>query len=89
MIKINWGSEPMFAKWIGEDRYVGPKWRRTLTLKHNEVRKIHAKDGDLYLLEGIPGSGYQFYGWVDGKNLELESEMDRARRLINNALKKT
>jgi len=61
----------MLVKWIGEDRYVGPKWNRILAIKNGDIRKVHAKDGDMYILQAPPGNGYQYHGWVDGKNLKI------------------
>ena len=59
----------MYAKWIAEDKYVGPKHRKVLTIKKGEVRKIHAKDGEKYILEGRDGEGY--FGWTSADNLEI------------------
>lgn len=61
----------MYAKWIAEDCYVGPKFRRTLAIKNGEIRKVHAKASgkDEYILEGRNGKG--FFGWTSGENIEI------------------
>ena len=61
----------MYAKWIADDRYVGPIFHRVLAIKKGEIRKIHAKANgkDEYILEGRDGKG--FFGWTSGKNLEI------------------
>jgi len=59
----------MYAMWIGEDRYVGPSWKKTLAIKNGEVRKIHIKKGKQYILEGRNNKGY--YGWIDGKYIKI------------------
>jgi hypothetical protein len=74
-------GKEMYAKWIGEDRYVGPKWKRTLAIKNGDIRKIHAKDGDMYILMATPGSGYQFHGWVNGENLEIIEDEEKCHIL--------
>lgn len=61
----------MYAKWIAEDRYVGPKHRKILAIKHGDIRKIHAKKDNQFLLEATPGSGSQTYGWVDACDIEV------------------
>jgi len=62
-----------YALWIDEDKYAGPKHKRVLVIKHGEFRKIHAKNGDLYILEGREGKG--FYGWVRSNQIELYNEI--------------
>jgi hypothetical protein len=57
--------ENMYAEWIAEDRFaLGNK----LIEKH-EIRKVHAKKGDKYILAGRNGEG--FFGWVDEKNIKI------------------
>jgi hypothetical protein len=59
----------MYAKWIAEDYYAGPNHSKGILIKHGEIRKIHAKKEDDYILEGKDGKGY--FGWVNEKNLEI------------------
>lgn len=59
----------MYAKWIAEDCYVGPSWKKTCAIKKGEIRKVHAKKEDSYILEGRDGKGY--FGWTNAKNLEI------------------
>ena len=59
----------MYAKWIADDCYVGSSFNPILAIKKGEVRKIHAKNGKKYVLEGRNGQGY--FGWTDEKNLEI------------------
>lgn len=57
----------MYAKWIANDVYVGNIHHRKRAIAKGDIRKIHAKDKDQYILEGSQGSKY--FGWVDGSNL--------------------
>lgn len=59
----------MHVKYIGEDKYVGPKFKRKLAIKHGEVRKVHAKHPDNgYILEGEHGKGY--FGWIPENQIQ-------------------
>jgi hypothetical protein len=60
----------MYARWIDEDKYVGPKFKRVLAIKKGEVRKVHAKEGNHYILEGRKG-GTSSYGWCHADQIEL------------------
>jgi hypothetical protein len=62
----------MYAKWIDEDKYVGPKFRRACAIKKGEIRKVLAKhiDGS-YLLEGKYPDGGGSFGWVNADQIEL------------------
>ncbi len=62
----------MYAKWIAEDKYNAG----TCVIKKGEIRKIHAKSNNQYILESKNGKGY--FGWIDEKDIELcqEGEMN-------------
>jgi hypothetical protein len=79
----------MYAKWIGKDQYVGPKHRRVLAIRHGDIRKIHAKKDNQYIIEATPGSGSQYHGWVDGENLEIIGDVEEAITIRNDAYRKT
>ena len=58
----------MYAKWISEDKYNAG----LCVIKKGEIRKIHAKKGNNYILQGQNESGY--FGWTNGKNIEVIGE---------------
>lgn len=55
----------MYAKWIAEDKVI----RGEVVIKNGEIRQVHAKKDNLYLLEGRNGKGT--YGWVNATNIKL------------------
>lgn len=64
----------MYAKWIGGDVYLCGE----LVIKDGDIRKVQAKDKDMYIIEGQTKGGT--YGWTHASNLELlnsiETEVD-------------
>jgi hypothetical protein len=62
----------MYAKWISDDFFAGPKKTGHILIKKGEIRKVHAKKEDDYILEGRDGKGY--FGWTNEQNLEILEE---------------
>jgi hypothetical protein len=62
----------MYAKWIGPDWWVGPKNGGKWAIKHGDIRKVHAKKDDQYILASEDGKGY--FGWVNEKDVEICQE---------------
>lgn len=58
----------MYAEWIAEDKYNAGE----CVIKNGEVRKIHAKSGNGYILQGRNKIGY--FGWVDAKDIKILKE---------------
>lgn len=68
----------MYALWIDEDAYVGDIHHRKLAIAKGDIRKVHAKSGSQYILEGSGGKGT--YGWVDAESVivaETKKELEQ------------
>ena len=59
----------MYAIWIGEDRYIDGE----LIIKHGDIRKVHAKKDDMYIIDCKNGA----YGYTHKSNLQLMNSIEQ------------
>lgn len=69
----------MYALWIGETQYTGNIRNRKIAIEKGHIRKVHAKDGDMYVLDGFGGS--KAFGWVEGENLIIANTKEELEKI--------
>ena len=62
----------MYAKWISEDKKIGPKFKEVTVIKKGEIKKIHAQKDDLYILKMDDST----FGWVKAEDIEVLETRD-------------